>query len=411
MAKRKRKQQWSKIIRVGELDVRLYERKRGASVYYSYRLDGRKVQKSTRRSDRVEAEVYARAQVEEVLEEARLGRTGEPMTLGELFRAYFRWKAPTLSRAWRKAAKMRSELFLEAWGKDTPALDVGQTHVDAYSAARRAGKLSPLGRGGRGDRDPVKVRDGTLDGDFRWLSSVYNWARRHKVDGERLVPENPLTDVTWPKEKNPRRPVASHQRFVATMEHVDEVDDEGRLRCIVALARWTGRRESAICELQADDVLRTEEAVRRALATSGMDERLAQHMPHGAIRWSEEKDKMGLLRIAPLSSAARRELHRYLARNPRVGGVPLFPAPEDPTKPIRRDTAASWLLKAEKLAELPKLRGGTFHPYRRLWASERKHMPDVDVAAVGGWKDTRALKMSYQQADPATALRVVENGG
>jgi len=37
-------------------------------------------------------------------------------------------------------------------------------------------------------------------------------------------------------------------------------------------------------------------------------------------------------------------------------------------------------------------------------------MPDVDVAAAGGWKDTRALKLSYQQADPARALRVVEGG-
>ena len=57
---------------------------------------------------------------------------------------------------------------------------------------------------------------------------------------------------------------------------------------------------------------------------------------------------------------------------------------------------------AEQLADLPKLNGGILHPYRRLWASERKHMPDIDVAAAGGWKDSRALKFSYQHADPAT---------
>ena len=34
-------------------------------------------------------------------------------------------------------------------------------------------------------------------------------------------------------------------------------------------------------------------------------------------------------------------------------------------------------------------------------------MPDIDVAAAGGWKDSRALKLSYQQADPATILKVV----
>lgn len=91
--------------------------------------------------------------------------------------------------------------------------------------------------------------------------------------------------------------------------------------------------------------------------------------------------------------------------------MPLFPSNEDDGEPIRRDVVASWLLKAEAKAELPKLQGGIWHPYRRLWASESKSMPDVDVAAAGGWKDTRALKLSYQQADAASVLRVVEGGG
>ena len=34
-------------------------------------------------------------------------------------------------------------------------------------------------------------------------------------------------------------------------------------------------------------------------------------------------------------------------------------------------------------------------------------MPDVDVAAAGGWKNTVSLKTAYQQADPETILRVV----
>lgn len=57
---------------------------------------------------------------------------------------------------------------------------------------------------------------------------------------------------------------------------------------------------------------------------------------------------------------------------------------------------------------MPKLAGGVFHAYRRLRSSERKHLPDVDVAAAGGWRDTQALRLSCQQADPATVLRVVE---
>jgi hypothetical protein len=37
-------------------------------------------------------------------------------------------------------------------------------------------------------------------------------------------------------------------------------------------------------------------------------------------------------------------------------------------------------------------------------------LPLVDVAAAGGWKDTQALRLSYQHADAETVLRVVETG-
>ncbi len=74
---------------------------------------------------------------------------------------------------------------------------------------------------------------------------------------------------------------------------------------------------------------------------------------------------------------------------------------------FRADVASKWLLRAEKLAKLPQ---SIWHPHRRLWATERKALPDADVAAAGGWRDTRALRLSYQQADPATMKSVVEAG-
>ena len=107
----------------------------------------------------------------------------------------------------------------------------------------------------RGGRRPTPPRDGTLNTDFGWLSSVFNWARKRKEGGRRLLRENPLHDVTWPREQNIRRPVARHERYLATLGHVDTVDPEGRLRCIVSLARFTGRRESAICNPRASDLL------------------------------------------------------------------------------------------------------------------------------------------------------------
>ena len=162
--------------------------------------------------------------------------------------------------------------------------------------------------------------------------------------------------------------------------------------------------------LWANDVLRSPEDIRAALAGLGQDERRADLWPNGAIRWRGEADKGGRDLVAPLSKASREELDRYLRAHPRLGEAWLFPAPKNHTKHLRRDLAGRWLLRAEAAAELPKLAGGRWHPYRRLWATERKDMPDADVAAAGGWKDTRALKLSYQQSDPETMLRVVEAG-
>lgn len=94
-----------------------------------------------------------------------------------------------------------------------------------------------------------------------------------------------------------------------------------------------------------------------------------------------------------------------------LGGAYLFPSPISPDQPIRYELASDWLMKAEKLAEVPKQRGSLWHAYRRKWATERKHLPDVDVAAAGGWTETDSLKQCYQQADEATMLRVVLSGG
>ncbi len=38
-------------------------------------------------------------------------------------------------------------------------------------------------------------------------------------------------------------------------------------------------------------------------------------------------------------------------------------------------------------------------------------MPDVDVAAAGGWKNSDVLRAAYQQPDEATMLDVVLGGG
>jgi integrase len=91
----------------------------------------------------------------------------------------------------------------------------------------------------------------------------------------------------------------------------------------------------------------------------------------------------------------------------QVGGGWLFPAPHDPRQPVRYEQVRQWLRRAERLAELQPLEGGVWHPYRRLWASARKGLPDIDVMQAGGWSSSQSLKAAYQHPDDATMLQVV----
>lgn len=434
---KKRKKHWSKIIEEAGVAVRIYERANSSALWYSVVAGGEKRRRSLKTTDRGLAETRARAIARSLAELQLTGADLRRVTLGQVLGEYFRKKAPSLSKRWRTAAETRRALFLAAWGREKAVADIGQHDVDDFAAKRMSGGLNPEAlrlqetlseaeATGVGEEDLTEiqarleealgqsVRPGTVEADLRWLSTAFRWARGVKIDGRRLLEANPLEGLSRPEEKNVRRPIASHDRYVATIGKADQVDPEGRLRCMLALARYTGRRENAICQLQADDVLRDPKAVRRVLASLGLDESAAEHYPHGGIRWRGETDKQGFDSVTPLSEPARGELDRYLERSPRLGATPLFPAPGDSSRPMRKDTAGVWLLRAEKLAGLPKLAGGRWHPYRRLFATELRALPVHDVAAAGGWRSVETVQRIYQRAEASGVLSAVlrvGNGG
>jgi integrase len=115
--------------------------------------------------------------------------------------------------------------------------------------------------------------------------------------------------------------------------------------------------------------------------------------------------------MVPIGPEVRSALDRVLRDRPGLGAAYLFPAPGSPDRPITKDLAVRWLAAAEKLAKLPHLERGGWHTFRRKWATERKHLPTVDVAAAGGWAGTETLVRCYQQADDATMLAVVLGAG
>jgi hypothetical protein len=115
-----------------------------------------------------------------------------------------------------------------------------------------------------------------------------------------------------------------------------------------------------------------------------------------------------------MSAEVRAAVDRALAANPTIGPSakdwPLFPAPRSGAKAPKawsRFHARALLERAEKEANVPPLQGSDFHAYRRKWAAERKHLPEADVAAAGGWRDRRSLQTAYQHADERTMLAVV----
>jgi len=63
--------------------------------------------------------------------------------------------------------------------------------------------------------------------DIVFLNAVLNWGTRVRLsDGSRLIESNPIHGYKRPLNKNPKRPVATYDRFLAVREKADEVDPQ-----------------------------------------------------------------------------------------------------------------------------------------------------------------------------------------
>ena len=84
----------------------------------------------------------------------------------------------------------------------------------------------------------------------------------------------------------------------------------------------------------------------------------------------------------------------------------MFPRRDDPQRSSPPQLLSEWILKAEAKAGLPKLEGGTCHPFRRKWKSERANHPVKAVAVAGGWTDIATMLRCYDHPDDADVLAV-----
>lgn len=287
--------------------------------------------------------------------------------------------------------------FLGA-GRDVATIDFPT--IERFVRERRAGtiKAPPY-------QLTANPSDGTIGSDVIFLQAALNHATRVvRSNGARLLLLNPIRGFQPPRSKNPRRPVASYDRFLAVMQHAEAVDPQRLFGAFMLFVEGLGWRVSAICALRSSDV----------------DVKVTKATPYGRIQKRPEFDKEGVGGWLPMSESVRAAVDLVRAHNAAIfPDWPMFPAPiarvevehgeravEIP-KPWTRYHARALLVRAEKAAKLDALEGSDFHAYRRAWATARKHLPGQDVASVGGWRDLRTLERAYQQTDETTILSVV----
>ena len=325
-------------------------------------------------------------------------------TLTQVFALYLQHRTPRKSRSEQLADNRRVEMWTRVLGNVDPH-NISLAKWEAFIDSRRCGAIDA-----RGEFVPSEgrklIRSRAVEADCKWLRLVFNWATKWRLeDGCYLMRENPVRGFAAPVERNPVRPVATTDYFQRLRDAADNHTMELRAQRVVRvpsylpelldIASGTGRRISAICALRYCDL----QLEKTELG------------PYGSIRWAGEHDKQGKQWTAPISPMVRDALSRVLKARPGVGNGYIFPAPGNQEKCISKRLASRWYREAEEAAGLAHVSGQGWHSLRRAWATSRKHMPDADVMAAGGWKSLVALKTCYQHADAETMLAVILGGG
>ena len=374
------------------LRITVYERHPASNLYIRIPTSQGYLRRSLGHRDRKRA----RARALEVAAKLAVGVeaiAGGRVRVRDVFAAYERYKRPAPQR--RRTLAMWA-VFL---GPSTDVRKINICQWDDFIRYRTTGAVDVSGSYVEPEhRTPVRAV--TVVQDLKTLRAVLRWATRWRVEGGGyLLRENPVRGYPMPKAGKPRRPVATMARYEALRSVADQLQvrvgwhgpadlQPTYLPELLDIVVGTGRRISAILQLRYEN-LRLNDG------------------PYGSIRWPGDTDKMGQVWDAPVNPTVRAALDRVLRERPGIGKAYLFPLPTNIARPCCRSTADSWLAHAEALAGLEALEHGRWHPYRRMWATERKHLPAQDVAQAGGWSSIETMQKCYQHADPETLLEVV----
>jgi integrase len=275
--------------------------------------------------------------------------------------------------------------------------------VQQYEARRKKGGI-PYGEAAV----TLPVRQRTVQADIKLLKQVLAWGCTVcTADGTPLLERHPLDRIGVKGEPDPRRPVASLERFEATRTAMRELQQQYAEEARTAESRGVrARAEARRCAwLRAELGLLLLEATGRRRG-SVMRLRWEDFDFHtNRIRWRREYDKKRKESVVPYSASLFATIREFQVQLGAVGG-PVFPRRDNPQRSAPPELLSQWIVKAETKAGLPKLEGGTTHPYRRKWKGERAHHPIKAVAVAGGWTDITTMLRCYDHPDDEDVLAV-----
>ncbi len=370
--------------------VRVVQRQPGGTFHRVVWIPGRgRNYASLETPDRAEAQRRAVAFLEAVI-----GNDGTipptPLTLGDLVTKYQQEASGYQANTKRTQEQKRASVIrlVGFFGSEKRVAHLTPNDIERFAAARRAG-LRVNGR------VFTPVRDNAVRHDLAVLRTMVLWAaRERRSDGSFLLAENPLRGVKLPREQDPRRPVATFDRFEKVQRAMQELSTtapQGRgrgrwLRAELALVlvEATGRRIGAIRGLRWSDI----------------------RFDTPSIGWRAEFDERRRERVVPIPEPLAQALRAFQVRLGAVGDAWVFPcAGKD--EPWPREVFLQLLTRAEHHAGVEHVDGGGWHMYRRKWATEREDLPLKALMEAGGWKDLQTLVTCYQHPSDESILRVM----
>jgi len=116
----------------------------------------------------------------------------------------------------RKDGRTRLSIVRAILGDARDVTTLCENDVRQYEATRRRGGIHHGGA-----QPTAAVRQRAVQGDIKLLKQALRWACSvTRLDGSRLLTQNPLEYVRIAGERDVRRPVASFERFEATREEM-----------------------------------------------------------------------------------------------------------------------------------------------------------------------------------------------